>query len=111
MVFYGFHGVHDFERELGQKFYIDVELKTDLTKAGKTDSLEDTIDYVSIYGKIKKIVETTNFSLLEALSDKIAEAILGFCPEILEIVVRVRKPGAVINGFFDYVEVEIVRKR
>ena len=111
MAFYGFHGVHDFERELGQKFYIDVEFKTDLTKPGETDSLEDTIDYVSIYSKIKEIVESTNFKLLEALSDKIAKEILTFCPDISEILVRVRKPGAVINGFFDHVEIEIIRKR
>ncbi|MBQ3971601.1 MAG: dihydroneopterin aldolase, partial [Selenomonadaceae bacterium] len=29
MMFYGFHGIYEYEREQGQKFYIDVEVEMD----------------------------------------------------------------------------------
>ena len=46
MRFYGYHGVYEHEREMGQRFEIDVELSLDLAQAGATDELEDTLDYV-----------------------------------------------------------------
>ena len=38
------------ERELGQKFVVDTTLTTDLSKAGSSDELGDTVDYASVYG-------------------------------------------------------------
>ena len=36
MAFYGYHGNLDSEKSQGQRFYVDVEIKTDLTKPGQT---------------------------------------------------------------------------
>ena len=35
MVFYGFHGVHDEERRLGQRFIVSVALYTDEEKTAR----------------------------------------------------------------------------
>ncbi len=40
----GFHGLFDFERRDGQIFLVDLLLQLDLSKPGKTDSIEDTVD-------------------------------------------------------------------
>jgi dihydroneopterin aldolase len=45
MKFYGFHGVFEHERELGQTFTVDLEIQLDLDIPGKTDLLADTLDY------------------------------------------------------------------
>ena len=37
--FYGYHGVLEAEKVLGQKFFIDMELFLDTKEAGKTDDL------------------------------------------------------------------------
>jgi dihydroneopterin aldolase len=37
------------EKSLGQKFVVDATLYTCLQKAGKSDDLQDTIDYAQIY--------------------------------------------------------------
>ena len=42
---HGYHGLFDVERENGQPFIVDVELTLDLSKAGKSDDLNDSIDY------------------------------------------------------------------
>jgi hypothetical protein len=36
MVFHGYHGVFGAEKELGQKFVVDVEVRTDLSVSGQT---------------------------------------------------------------------------
>jgi 7,8-dihydroneopterin aldolase/epimerase/oxygenase len=41
-----FHGVKQEEKNLGQKFVIDVE---DLSTASETDNISDTISYTDIY--------------------------------------------------------------
>ncbi len=108
MMFYGFHGVHQYEKEYGQRLYIDAELGVDLKQAGKTDILTETIDYTVIYNRIKEIVENNKFNLLEALSEHIAETILG-CEGVNTITVRIRKPAVPIPGQIDYVQVQITR--
>ncbi|MGL5513480.1 MAG: dihydroneopterin aldolase [Sporomusa sp.] len=111
MVFYGFHGVYDFERQLGQRFYIDLEMKADLDQAGRSDQLAETVDYVAVYNQTKEIVENNQFQLLEALSYLIAEEVLRLHPLVQEVTVRVRKPSVPIAAALDYVEVEAVRSR
>ncbi len=111
LMFYGYHGVYEAEKELGQKFYLDVELKADLTQAGYSDELMDTIDYTAVYREVKDITENRKFQLLEALSQTIADRILEMDERIAEVVLRVRKPSAPMPGAMDFVQVEITRRR
>ncbi|HML31473.1 dihydroneopterin aldolase [Sporomusa sphaeroides] len=111
MVFYGFHGVYEFERELGQRFYVDLDMKADLRQAGVNDRLEETIDYVSVYNQTKEIVENHRFQLLETLSYHIAGEVLRLHSLVEEVTVRVRKPSVPIAAALDCVEVEAVRRR
>lgn len=110
MMFYGFHGTYEHERELGQRFYVDIEFVIDCTMAGKTDDLKDTVDYTAIYSRIKEITENRRFQLLEALASNIAENVLAW-EKISEVTVRVRKPAVPIPGQLDYVQLEITRRR
>lgn len=110
MMFYGFHGVYEYEREQGQRFYVDAEICADLTLAGSTDNMLDTIDYTAVYTQIKEIMENQRFKLLEALSTHIAEDILT-TTVATEVTIKVRKPGVAIPGPLDYVEVETNRVR
>lgn len=109
MVFYGYHGAFAAEKELGQRFEVDLELKADLSQAAKSDDLEVGINYVDVYTTVKDIVEEREFDLLEALAEAIAQEVLSGYP-VEEITVKVRKPHAAIGGVLDYVEVELTRK-
>src|SRR5215217_1030674 len=42
---YGHHGVHEFERERGQRFVVDVDCRVDLSRAAVSDDLRHTLDY------------------------------------------------------------------
>lgn len=108
MVFYGYHGVFDAEREIGQRFEVDVELHMDLRAIGRADDLEMTVNYVDVYTIVKELVEEQEFQLVEGLAHAIAEQILS-AYELERVVVRVRKPHAPLGGTSQGVEVEIER--
>lgn len=108
MQFYGFHGVFEHERELGQTFTVNLEIELDLAPAGQSDDLNDTLDYVLIFNKVKDVTENTRFNLLEALAQHIADTILGF-DLIKKVTVKVKKQFMPIRGQYNFVEVEITR--
>ncbi|MBO8142599.1 MAG: dihydroneopterin aldolase [Firmicutes bacterium] len=108
MVFYGYHGAYGAEREMGQRFEVDVDIYTDLSRAGHTDDLEQAVDYVSVYTIVKDIVEEREYNLLETIAEAIASDILAAL-DVERVTVRVRKPAAPVGGPLDHVEVEITR--
>lgn len=111
MAFYGYHGVFTEENRLGQRFYVDLTIELDLRDAGKSDDLNDTINYADLYELCKKIVEGKPFKLVEALTEKIAsEALVNF-QQISQITVKVVKPDPPIPGHYDSVAIEMTRSR
>lgn len=111
LIFYGYHGVLEEEKKLGQRFIVDVILYIDLKKAGKTDNLNYTVNYKEAYEMIEKIVEDQQYNLLEALAEKICGDILHFFGMVQKINVRIKKPETPVVGIFDYFAVQIERER
>lgn len=111
MRFFGYHGVLPEENKLGQRFIIDVDVYLDLAQAGKTDHLNDTVNYAELYGRVKEIVEGEPLQLIEALAERVASDILQSYTSIYETTVRVTKPHPPFDTQFDGVTVEIHRKR
>ena len=108
---YGYHGVLPKEQEIGQYFHIDVELSVDLTKAGMTDELTNTVDYTKIYDIIVSVNKNNKFRLIETFAHNISREILSTYEIIKDITVQVRKPDAPIDGDFAWMGVEIKRSR
>jgi dihydroneopterin aldolase len=109
--FYGYHGVMEEEKKLGQKFLVDIELYLDLQKAGQTDNLNYTISYDTVYEIVKRIITEEKFCLLEALAERICCEILDSFKRISKIKIKIKKPEAPISGIFDYFAVQIERER
>lgn len=76
MEFYGYHGVFKEENKLGQRFKVDLTAELDLSKAGQTDDLEQTINYAELYHVCKDIVEGEPVKLVETLAERIADTVL-----------------------------------
>ncbi len=111
MVFYGFHGVHDEERKLGQRFIVTVQMSTAPEADERIRHLDDTVDYTKVYEEIKRILETHQFHLLELCAKMIADNLLAGFPLIEEVTVFIKKPSVPIRGILDSVEVEFTKSR
>ena len=108
--FHGYHGVAEAERQLGQKYEIDLELMTDLSLAGRTDDLGNTIDYAHVVQLAIEIGTQGSFQLFEALAETIADAILAQF-QIEEVRITLKKLFPPIEPTLTYAGVEIRRKR
>ena len=90
---FGHHGVHDFERQQGQQFVVDVSCTLDLSSAASTDDLAQTIDYGALAQAITADVERDPLNLIEALADRIALTCLRY-DAVQCVEVTVHKPQA-----------------
>lgn len=111
LCFYGYNGVLEQEKILGQKFFVDVVLYLDLQKAGSEDSLDDTVNYGEVYQLIDKVFKEERYDLIEAVAETICNRVLVSFDLVKEIEVTIRKPEAPVPGIYDYFAVEIRRKR
>ncbi|SEN83675.1 dihydroneopterin aldolase [Mesobacillus persicus] len=111
MQFYGYHGVYPEENKLGQRYAVDLTVEVDLSKAGISDRLEDSINYAELYNICKEIVEGKPYNLVEAVAEKIAATILEKYNAIGICHVMVIKPDPPIPGHYQSVAVEITRGR
>lgn len=93
MAFQGRHGVRDAERESAQEFRVDVELEADLEAAGRSDRLEDTVDYTKVRAAAKEVIEGPPRKLLESLATDIARRVLELA-RVEAVAVRVTKRPA-----------------
>jgi dihydroneopterin aldolase len=107
---WGHHGVLDHERELGQEFVVDVGVGVDLSAAGASDDLADTVDYGVLAGQVDAIVGGEPWQLVEALAARIADHVLGD-ERVREVTVTVHKPSAPLPVPADEVAVTITRSR
>lgn len=110
MHFYGYHGCLPEEQRTGQPFHIDAVLYADLSNAGASDDLKDTIDYSEVYHTVKAVVEGRMYQLIERLAAVIAEEVLAGFP-VDAVCITVHKPQAPIGGSFDDVAVTVERRR
>jgi len=111
MGFYAHHGTTPAEREVGQRFFLDLEMRLDLKRAGTSDRLEDTVDYQKVYCLIEEVTCKKEYKLLEALIQDIADALLETFNMIDEVEISIRKPQVPLKGILDYAEVTIRRGR
>jgi dihydroneopterin aldolase len=108
LVFYAYHGVFAAEKELGQRFEVDIDMYGDFQTAARAGDIDMTVNYADVYALVKEVVEEREFDLIEALATAIGDEVLAGYP-VNRVTVRVRKPHAPLGGPADYVECEISR--
>lgn len=101
-------GVNKEERREKQEVLINLALYADLGKYSRSDKFADAIDYRAIKKSILAKVEHSEYFLIEALAEAVADVCLRN-RRIRRVTVRVEKPSAL--RFARSVGVEIERSR
>jgi dihydroneopterin aldolase len=68
-------GVYDWERRIRQTVVFDIDLSVDVRKAAAADGIAGAIDYGQVAQRVIAFVETSQFTLVETLAEKVAEII------------------------------------
>lgn len=87
-------GVFDWERAIEQPLLIDVCMATDISEAGKSDDINDAINYKEVCDDITELCQQTKALLIERLAELIAAHILSKY-NTTQVEVSVAKPTAI----------------
>jgi len=83
-------GVLPEELARAQPIEVDLDVIVDLAPPGRSDQLDDTVEYGAICSVVERVITTERFALLEALAERIAEVVLRD-DAVLAVEVAVRK--------------------
>ena len=87
-------GIYDWERKIRQTISLDIEMATDISKAAKSDDIEDTLSYKDVAKRVIEFVEQSEYELVEALAEKICSIVIDeFAVPWIKLTLH--KPGAV----------------
>lgn len=111
LAIYARHGVFRAEQEIGQRFYLDITVETDLAVAARSDDIADTINYADLVASATAAFTERTERLLETLAERVAVRVLSDFPRATAVEIAIRKPGAPIEAVFDHVGIEIRRVR
>jgi len=106
MHFYAKHGYYAHEKNIGARYTVDIYIKTNLRPAGRSDELEQTINYEAVYKEVQTIM-STSVNLIEHVALQIIEVISEKHPSIDHLKVRVTKNNPPIQGDVDRTFVEM----
>ena len=102
-------GVTDAERATPQPIVAQLALQVDLTTAGNSDQLNDTVDYEQLTRRLLALAAEEPYALLERLATRISTVCLDFS-RVTAVTVRLDKPSA-LRGAAAAAAVEITRRR
>lgn len=103
---FAYHGVNPEEKRDGQTFILDITLYADLSRARRTDSLSDTVNYAAVRKTVQRAFTAESYDLIERAAQVVCEAILNEHPGVEKVELLLKKPEAPMNAKFDYVAVE-----
>lgn len=87
-------GVYDWERQVRQTLVFDLEMAFDISRAGRSDDVADTLDYSAVSQRLEAFVSGSSCQLVETVAERCAELVLREFP-VSWLRLRLSKPGAV----------------
>lgn len=90
-------GVWDWERDILQTVYIDLDMGWDTRKAAQSEQLEDTLSYKDVAKSVSALVVERQYQLVETMANEIAE-LLHEAFNVPWCRVKINKHGAVSSA-------------
>jgi len=88
----GRHGAYPGEQDETRLFLVDVHVRTDISVAARTDSLDAALDIAALAAAVREVVGGPPRALLERMALDIVRRLLERFSAIEQARVRVRKP-------------------
>ena len=104
----GYHGVTQAERDEGQPFIVDVEMRLTPPIA---DDIAATVDYSQVAEMVVAQIAGEPAQLIETLGGRIADALLAEWLQVRRVSVTVHKPQAPVSVAFTAISCTIVQRR
>lgn len=97
MIFHARHGVSEQEKTVGNTFIVSLKLYLDLSLAGQSGLLKDTLNYADVFEIVKREMDIPS-DLLEHIACRILSAVKQTFPQIVKIQIRLAKVRPPVAG-------------
>ena len=101
------HGCYDLEQQVGNRFRVDIVIRTPLGNLPATDDVTQAVNYLTVYEIVERTMQRTQRTI-EAAASNIIEAIKSELPQIVEVECTVSKIAPPLGGKIDKVSVTLV---
>jgi dihydroneopterin aldolase len=108
---YGYHGLFEEERTLGQKFSFDISATLREVRTHLGDDLDSSVRYDAVVDEAVQIAASSKFQTLEALSETIAASLLRRFIIMDSVTVAVAKSSPPIAHSIEEVGVQVSLRR
>lgn len=86
-------GVYDWERTARRPLRLDLDLEVELSAAGRSDAVADTVDYAAVTAAVEAVVAAESPQLLERLAERVLTRLFAEFAALTAITLTVHKPG------------------
>ena len=108
MEFYAYHGCFREENVVGNRFIVNIVIKTNMERPMHSDKIEDAVNYVKVYNLVRNEMQKTS-NLLEHVTSRILNALYDNFSQILWAKVKVSKMNPPMGGQMEKVSVTLER--
>ena len=102
-----FHGCYDLEQQVGNRFRVDITIRTPLGDLPATDDVTQAVNYLTVFEIVERTMQRTQRTIEAAASNVIA-AIKEAFPQIVEVECTVAKIAPPLGGKIDKVRVTLI---
>lgn len=108
--FFAYHGYYEEERKIGNKYEVNIEVSSDLSKAAQTDSLSGTINYEVLYKIIQDEMMIPS-KMLEHVGKRIIDKVMAKFEEIHSTTIEISKFNPPVKGVCRKAKVTMTESR
>lgn len=108
MEFYAYHGHFKEEQVVGNKFLVNVALKTNCSDAAETDNLQDALNYQVVYKLIQEEMGKKSH-LLENIAKRILDSLYSNFKNLENAQIKISKMNPPMGGQIEKVSITLER--
>ena len=102
-----YHGCYDLEQQVGNRFRVDLAIRTPLGNLPETDDVTQAVNYLTVYEIVERTMQRTQRTI-EAAASNIINAVKEAFPQIVEVQCTVAKLAPPLGGKIDKVSVTLI---
>lgn len=102
-----YHGCYDLEQQVGNRFRVDLAIRTTLDDLPTTDDVTKAVNYLTVYEIVEQTMKITQHTI-EAAAANIITAVREAFPQIIEVECTVAKLAPPLGGKIDKVSVTLI---
>ena len=106
MEFRACHGCYDLEKQVGNRFRVNLTIDAEIGDAAEKDDLNGSINYVNVYDMVRKEMDIPS-DIIENVAYRIGQAVRQSFPQIISCTVKVSKLAPPIGGKMERVSVTL----